>query len=153
MVTAGHSTHQAGTALCTCLSNQIDFASSGAGILRHWDHQELIVGTLSGGRGDNQLVILAALWTCNCEVSRAHITVCRSMRDQTNHSLGNKLDIPRVKVHFRAVTHQVGADGRDLRTCTITPFLPTQHKLLFPSIARTVTLRTDELKGDDGGDR
>jgi hypothetical protein len=73
------------------------------------------------------------------------------MSNQTNHSPGDELDVPRAKVRRSrtCVGHQLGADRRELRTRAITP---SQQKLFFASIARTVALRTDESEGDNRGD-
>jgi hypothetical protein len=67
------------------------------------------------------------------------------MSDQTNDFARNHLKVPGAKVGSRTVGHQLGTDGRELSAGAITP---SQQEFLFPNVARTVALHTDQLEGD-----
>jgi len=150
MATAWNSTQETGTSPLTRFRHQIKFTSSNTDVLRHRHHHKLIAGILNRRCGDGHSSIAAALWISHGKGSRAwHIAVRRRMRDQTNSSLGNKLDVPGAKVRGRAVGQELGTDGRKLRTGAITP---SQQKLFFTCITRTVALHAHQLEGE-GRDR
>jgi hypothetical protein len=147
MATASQSTQETGTAFLTSLCHQIDFSSSSSKVLWHRHHHEMIAAILHRRCRNGYVRVTAALCISNSKRTAIaqQVAIRRRMSNQTNHSPGDKLDVPGAKVRRRAVRHQLGADRGELRTRAITP---SQKKLFFTSILWTVALRTDELEGD-----
>jgi hypothetical protein len=153
MMATSFSAQKTCAASVTSHCNQIHLSCIGSNILWHWNHHKVITGILNRRRGNSHSRIMTALRISNSKRARAqHSSFCWCMSDQTNHFPVDKLDVPRAIVCSRAVCQQLRADGSELRTGAITP---AQQKLLVPSIARTMALRTDahQSEGDEGDSR